>query len=281
MPRSGAYKCGQGRGSRRRGPRFSGKPRRRVSSGSQASPAVSQPSRTWVEISAATRSRNGASASPSTASSPTTRALVGHRHRRSRSPRLRPRPPGRGRARRLPGTGFPPRRSAGSRTSSAHNPAQDVVRVFTEVEDPLDRRPAPARSLVADPPLELPHRRAHRCRAPEGPPAPEVDQHQGLRAGDHQLVVRQPVGRSLVGDARPADSADADEALEQVVEAGRRVVLDARARASRTRLPRPRASRDGGGTRCGRGRSRAGSGRSRRRPGRRCPRTRRASARSS
>ena len=96
VTRPGAYNCEQGeRGSRRCGRPFSRAAARRASTsagvtghhsvipsnqcssqptlyGSQASPPVSQPSSTWVEISSATRSRNGMSASPSIASSPTT-----------------------------------------------------------------------------------------------------------------------------------------------------------------------------------------------------------------
>ena len=57
-----------------------------------------------------------------------------------------------------------------------------------------------------------------------------IDQHHRLGARDHQLVVGEPVGGDVVGDARAADATDADEALEQVVEAGRSEVLDVEAR---------------------------------------------------
>ena len=81
-----------------------------------------------------------------------------------------------------------------------------------------------------------------------------------LRRGHHQLVVGEPVGGELVGDAGAADPADPDEALDQVVEAGRGVILDRATRASRTRAPSVLSeSRGAGGTRCPRDRSTAGT----------------------
>ena len=62
----------------------------------------------------------------------------------------------------------------------------------------------------------------------------DVDQNDGLRRRHHELVVGKADGDALVGRAGAADAADADETLDQVVEAGRRVVLDASKRASRT-----------------------------------------------
>ena len=76
--------------------------------------------------------------------------------------------------------------------------------------------------------FELPHARRGVLGHRHGPAGRDVDQHHRLGARDHQLVVREPVRRDVVGDARAADAADADEALEQVVEAGRREVLDVR-----------------------------------------------------
>ena len=56
----------------------------------------------------------------------------------------------------------------------------------------------------------------------------DVDQNDGLGRRHHELVVGKADGDALVGRAGAADAADADETLDQVVEAGRRVVLDAR-----------------------------------------------------
>lgn len=55
-----------------------------------------------------------------------------------------------------------------------------------------------------------------------------VDQHERLECGDHQDVVRDPVGGVLVRRARAADTPQTDEDLEQVVEACRREILDRR-----------------------------------------------------
>ena len=92
-------------------------------------------------------------------------------------------------------------------------------------------------------------------------------------SSSRRLVV-EPVGGVVVGDARRADPLDADEDLEQVVEARGGVVLDGRGAHREVAVaPRMLRARGAGGTRCARGRSTACSGRSRRRPARRCPRT--------
>src|SRR6185312_7979734 len=62
------------------------------------------------------------------------------------------------------------------------------------------------------------HRAAHR----------DVDQNDGLGRRHHELVVGKADRDALVGRAGTPEAAHADEALEQVVEAGRRVILDAR-----------------------------------------------------
>src|SRR6476619_2664273 len=62
------------------------------------------------------------------------------------------------------------------------------------------------------------HRAAHRA----------VDQDDGLARRHQELVVGETDLDALVGRAGTPEAAHADEALEQVVEAGRRVVLDAR-----------------------------------------------------
>ena len=56
--------------------------------------------------------------------------------------------------------------------------------------------------------------------------SPEVDEDEGLLRGHHQHVVVVLVGGELVAHARAPDPRDADEDLDQVVEAGRREVLD-------------------------------------------------------
>src|SRR4029079_14632310 len=56
----------------------------------------------------------------------------------------------------------------------------------------------------------------------------DVDQDDGLGGRHHELVVGKADRDALVGRAGTPEAAHADEALEQVVEAGRRVVLDAR-----------------------------------------------------
>ena len=143
-------------------------------------------------------------------------------------------------------------------------------------EDPVDR--LERAGAHAAPPRT--RRRASRNESGTGtrPARLEVDQDERLLRGRHQHVgpvVVEPVGGVVVGDARRPDPLDADEDLEQVVEARRRVVLDVR-RAHRELAADARSRRGAGGTRCARGRSTAGSARSRRRPARRCPRTRRA-----
>src|SRR6185312_2061238 len=70
----------------------------------------------------------------------------------------------------------------------------------------------------------------------------DVDQNDGLGRRHHELVVGKADGDALVGRAGAADAADADETLDQVVEAGRRVVLDARSAHRELRAVHPEAA---------------------------------------
>ena len=56
----------------------------------------------------------------------------------------------------------------------------------------------------------------------------DADQHHRLLGRAHEHVVVDPVGAELVAEARDADPLRPDEHLEEVVEAGRRLVDDGR-----------------------------------------------------
>ena len=256
--------------------------RARVAHGSQVSPPVSQPSRTWVAISAATRSRNagvGVAVDCELADdrSPGRTPAPPPASRRSAGARLRPEHERAVLQEQDSRPGDPAARAASAATTARRTSSASPLELEDAVRSP---RRAPRAHSAEVRALELPHRRASALSGTgTGRRRPRVDQHERLRAGHHQLVVGQPDGGRLVRDTRPPDPADrVTKHSSEIVESRRCVVLDAPGRASRTRLLRPGASRGGGGTRCARGRSTAGSGRSRRRPGRRCPRTRRASA---
>src|SRR5436309_3124669 len=59
-------------------------------------------------------------------------------------------------------------------------------------------------------------------------PLRQIDEDERLLRCDHEQVVVVTVGGALVRDARPPDPRHADEDLEQIVEDGRREVLDRR-----------------------------------------------------
>ena len=124
-----------------------------------------------------------------------------------------------------------PAAAAAGRRGRATTRAEDVVGVAAAVDDPVDllERRRFRSQLRA---LELGARCARKLSGTGSVlPVVVVDQHVHLGRGHHQRAPRrpaEPVGGVLVGDARAADPGDADEHLEQVVEARRRVVLDVR-----------------------------------------------------
>ena len=168
----------------------------------------------------------------------------------------------------------PARRRAGCTVSRSASSASSL-RLRTRSSASSARGAHSSRSS----PSKLAHDVAQVVRDRHGPPLVQVDEHERLRGGRHQLAVWQAMGRALVRDAGAADAAHADESLEQVVEAGRCVVLDVR--GAHHELGFGDAHRRAEvavvlGARVVE--VRAGSGRSRRHPARRCPRTRRGSA---
>ena len=260
--------------------------RRGSAHGFQASPPVSQPTRAVrARRAAATRSTSARSldgSSPPTSSSATRLAVEDDRERRSRagvsSPgrrrRARVASPSStkliaARARRAARAGS---RRPARRTSSASSPRLSTRSTASQ------RARVSAHASRSSPSKQRISVAVRRAGSRHGARAREVDEHERLRRRHHQRVVLHPVGGALVGRARPADPGGADEDLEQVVEARRRVVLDGRGAHDEVAARRSTAARGrgGGGTPSARGRSRAGSGRSRRSPARRCPRTRRA-----
>ena len=98
------------------------------------------------------------------------------------------------------------------------------------------RRRGPGRSLDQVVALEGADRVAGVLGDRHGASGREIDEDDRLRRRDHQRVVGEAHCHVLVGRARAAEAADPNEAFEQVVEAGRGVVLTSM-RASRTPCP--------------------------------------------
>ncbi len=116
----------------------------------------------------------------------------------------------------------------GSGDERGDRTAENVVGVVGLAEDALDCLDRPLAHSTRSPSLEGtncgPQVVRHRRRTPRA----EVDQHERLLGRDHQRVVREAVRGALVRHARAPDPAHAHERLDQVVESGRRVVLDRR-----------------------------------------------------
>jgi hypothetical protein len=195
---------------------------------SQGTPPVSQPTRQWAEISAATRLGEGGVDAGVDNQLGDARVVEQDGNLQAPIGALRS---GLGAENEL---AFLGEEDAGPDAGAVvderrDDVAQNVVGVAASGQDPVDRversRAQSSRGL---------RRRESargRGRAPAAAGVRLVDPDQRLRGGDHQLVVlavRELVGGVVVRHAGRADPLDAHEDLEQVVESRRGVVLDRR-----------------------------------------------------